>query len=56
MNVLLIEPEKAPQTVEIDGSLKVMQEIVGGMIEASVSPNGTIKRASPSDGTLGNIS
>lgn len=34
MTILLIEPKKAPRAVEIDGSLKAMQGIVGGMIEA----------------------
>jgi len=34
MNVLIIEPEKAPREAEIGGDLKSMQEIVGGYIEA----------------------
>lgn len=34
MKILLIEPEKAPREMKIDGSLKSMQGIVGGMIEA----------------------
>lgn len=34
MKVLIVEPEKAPCTMEIDGSLKPMQELVGGTIQA----------------------
>lgn len=34
MNVLLIEPEKAPREAEIGSGLKAMQDVVGGMIEA----------------------
>lgn len=33
MTILLIEPERNPRAAKIDGSLKSMQEIVGGMIE-----------------------
>ena len=33
MRVLIIEPRKCPHVAEIDGSLKSMQEIVGGYIE-----------------------
>lgn len=34
MRILIIEPSKCPHVAEIDGSLKSMQEIVGGYIEA----------------------
>lgn len=34
MRVLLVEPGKRPVLKEIDGSLKSMQEIVGGTIQA----------------------
>ena len=34
MNVLIIEPEKAPREAEIGSDLKSMQDIVGGYIEA----------------------
>lgn len=34
MRILLVEPGKAPILKEIDGSLKSMQEIVGGTIQA----------------------
>lgn len=34
MKILLIEPEKAPRTMELDGSLKSMQALVGGTIQA----------------------
>ena len=33
MKVLMIEPGKAPYEAELDGSLKSMQEAVGGGIE-----------------------
>ena len=33
MRVLIIEPRKCPHVAEIDGSLKSLQEIVGGYIE-----------------------
>ena len=33
MRVLVIEPERRPELREIDGSLKSMQEIVGGYIQ-----------------------
>lgn len=31
MRILVIEPEHRPEVREIDGSLKSMQEIVGGL-------------------------
>lgn len=34
MKILLVEPGKKPVLKEIDGSLKSMQEIVGGTIQA----------------------
>lgn len=33
MRVLVVEPERRPEVKEIDGSLKSMQEIVGGLIQ-----------------------
>ena len=33
MNVLLVMPGEPPRAVEIDGSLKSMQELVGGSIQ-----------------------
>ena len=33
MKILLIEPEKRPEIVDIDGSLKSMQTAVGGLIQ-----------------------
>ncbi|MDL2274092.1 DUF3846 domain-containing protein [Oscillospiraceae bacterium OttesenSCG-928-G22] len=35
INVLIVEPEKAPYMKEIDASLKSMQDVVGGYIEAA---------------------
>ena len=34
MRILVVEPGKKPEVRDIDGSLKSMQEIVGGTIEA----------------------
>ena len=34
MRVLIIEPERRPEVREIDGSLKSMQGVVGGLIQA----------------------
>ena len=33
MRILVIEPESRPNVQEIDGSLKSMQDIVGGLIQ-----------------------
>ena len=33
MRVLIVEPERRPEVKEIDGSLKSMQKIVGGLIQ-----------------------
>jgi len=34
MRILVIEPEHKPYEYEIDGSLKSMQEVVGGLIQS----------------------
>ena len=34
MRILVIEPERRPEVKEIDGTLKSMQEIVGGLIQS----------------------
>ena len=34
MRILVVEPERRPEVKEIDGSLKSMQDIVGGWIQA----------------------
>ena len=34
MRVLVVEPERRPEVKEIDGSLKSMQDIVGGLIQS----------------------
>ena len=34
MRILVVEPECRPEVREIDGSLKSMQEVVGGLIQA----------------------
>ncbi|WP_243152192.1 DUF3846 domain-containing protein [Pseudoflavonifractor sp. 524-17] len=33
MQILVVEPECRPEVRDIDGSLKTMQEIVGGLIQ-----------------------
>ena len=33
MQILVVEPERRPEVREIDGSLKSMQEVVGGLIQ-----------------------
>ena len=33
MRILVVEPDRRPEVREIDGSLKSMQEIVGGLIQ-----------------------
>ena len=37
MHILVVEPERKPDVREIDGSLKSMQEVVGGLIQPSLS-------------------
>ena len=34
MRILVVEPERRPEAREIDGSLKSMQDVVGGWIQA----------------------
>ena len=34
MRILVVEPERRPEVREIDGSLKSMQEVVGGLIQS----------------------
>lgn len=34
MRILVVEPERRPEVKEIDGSLRTMQDIVGGYIQA----------------------
>ena len=33
MRVLIVEPQRRPEVREIDGSLKSMQEVIGGLIQ-----------------------
>lgn len=33
MRILVVDPERRPEVREIDGSLKSMQEVVGGLIQ-----------------------
>ena len=34
MQILIVEPERRPEVKEIDGTLEVMQRVVGGYIQA----------------------
>ena len=34
MRILIVEPKRRPEVKEIDGSLKSMQDVVGGLIQA----------------------
>ena len=34
MRILIVEPQRRPEVREIDGSLKSMQDVVGGLIQA----------------------
>ena len=36
ISVLLVEPEKRPKVIQMENELKVMQNLVGGYIEASM--------------------
>lgn len=34
MKILIVEPEREPRTSEINGTLREMQDVVGGLIQA----------------------
>lgn len=42
MRVLVVEPERRPEVKEIDGSLKSMQDIVGGLIQPICLDNSVV--------------
>ena len=52
MKVLLINPGAAPQVREIEHSLKVMQELVGGTIEAIYPFDDTVALVCNDEGKL----
>lgn len=57
MRILVVEPERRPKVKEIDGSLKSMQEIVGGLIQATpLFDDPDVVLVCPDEGKLLNLS
>ena len=52
MRILVIEPERRPEVREIDGSLKTMQSIVGGYIQAIYPFDDPVALVANDDGKL----
>ena len=52
MKVLIVEPGIAPREAEIDGGLKAMQDIVGGLIEAVYPYDDTVALVCNEEGKL----
>ena len=55
MRVLVVEPERRPEVREIDDSLKVMQEIVGGLIQPIYPFNDPVALVCNDEGKLMNL-
>ena len=55
MRILVVEPERRPEVKEIDGSLKSMQKIVGGYIQALYPFNDPVALVVNDDGKLLNL-
>lgn len=55
ISVLLVEPGKYPQTVEIDNSLEAMQELVGGYIEVIMPYESQVALVCNEEGKLTNL-
>ena len=55
MRVLVVEPKCRPKVKEIDGSLKSMQEIVGGWIQALYIFDGPVALVCHDEGKLLNL-
>lgn len=55
ISVLLVEPGKYPQTVEIDNSLEAMQELVGGYIEVIMPYESQVALVCNEEGRLTNL-
>ena len=55
MRILVIEPERRPEVREIDGSLKTMQSIVGGYIQAIYPFDDPVALVANDDGKLLNL-
>ena len=55
MRVLVVEPERRPEIREIDGSLKSMQEIVGGLIQPVYPFNDSVALVCNEEGKVMNL-
>ena len=55
MRILVVEPERRPVIKEIDGSLKAMQEIVGGYIQAIYPFDDSVALVANDEGKLMNL-
>lgn len=55
MRILIIEPERRPEVWEIDGSLKSMQDIVGGWIQALFPFDESVALVCHNEGKLMNL-
>ena len=55
MRVLVVEPERRPEVKEIDGSLKTMQGIVGGYIQAIYPFDDSVALVANDDGKFMNL-
>lgn len=55
IRVLVVEPERRPEMREIDGSLKSMQEVVGGWIQALFPFDETVALVCNDEGKILNL-
>ena len=55
MRILIIEPERRPEVREIDGSLKSMQDVVGGWIQALFPFDESVALVCHDEGKLMNL-
>ena len=55
MRILVVEPERRPEVKEIDGSLKAMQGIVGGYIQAIYPFDDSVALVANDEGKLMNL-
>ncbi len=55
MRVLVVEPERRPEVREINDSLKAMQEIVGGWIQAAYPFEDSVALVCNDEGKLMNL-
>ena len=55
MRILIVEPEHRPEVKEIDDSLKTMQEIVGGYIQAIYPFDDSVALVVNDDGKIMNL-